>query len=87
MNCVYGMLYSENYQRSVFTQKDLSSKRSTFKGNATMLIDFMIALLFVEFLLCARHYASYYENLSLILKSRSFNPHFRHNEIEAREIK
>lgn len=52
-----------------------------------MLIDFIIALLFVEFLLCARHYASYYENLSLILKSRSFNPHFRHDKIEDRESK
>lgn len=39
-----GMLSCENCQRSVFSQKGLSSERSTFNGNASMPIDFIIAI-------------------------------------------
>lgn len=50
----------------------------------------ILLLLFAEFLVCVRHYVTYDENLSVILmvilKGRSFYPHFGHNKIEAREI-
>ena len=63
---VSGMLYCENCQRSLFSQKGLTLKGVLLMGMP--LCQLILLLLFAEFLLCVRRYASYYENLSLILK-------------------